>query len=143
MYCNKKETTMKRTATIKGKDYEITALPYTPNEYYTREQFNRRIHNTISTQWESYKVAVDMLAHGLHCLGPSSLTNPSQKEMRSALDAIRTAFMLELMKYLLIIGKLPEGAVSVDWNQSGGNLDVWSYDIFGHLIPESEYTILF
>lgn len=134
---------MKRTATIKGKDYEITALPYTPNEYYTREQFNRRIHDTLSTQWESYKVSVDMLMDGLRCLGPSSLTDPSQKAMRSALEALRVAFMLELMKYLLIIDKLPEGAVSVDWNQSGGDLDVWSYDIFGHLISESEYTILF
>lgn len=134
---------MKRTVTIKGKDYEITALPYTPNEYYTREQFNRRIHNTLSTQWESYKVAINMLMDGLHCLGPSSSTDPSQKAMNSAIQTIRTAFMLELMKYLLIIDKLPEGAVSVDWNQSGGDLDVWSYDVFGHLIPESEYTILF
>ena len=143
MYCNKKETTMKRTATIKGKNYEITALPYTPNEDYTEEQFNKRILRILSRQWESYKVSVDMLMDGLRCLGPSSMTDPSQKAMRSGFDILRTAFMLELMKYLLIIGKLPEGAVSVDWNQSGGDLDVWSYDVFGHLVPESEYTIVF
>lgn len=125
--------------TVRGINYHIFSDDYVPNKNTTESEHFESLLKYLKHGWEVYCDGCRMLtrmyssANGAISLGESIRTQ----------EALRDAFTLRLMRYILTINpKWMEGVAYVDFSQSNGVLDVWKYDRFGNLLSEDPFTII-
>lgn len=127
--------------------------PYCPNEYYTEEEWRRRLKKSLENKLNALTTACNMLSDVIrdknfyslaYSLDDNERTDYSIKPELEASITISRAFKSAVMKYIFNIDpEWMDGVSYIDTNYSGGILDVWKYDKTDKLLDSESYKIDF
>ena len=118
--------------------------------YYTEEDFLTTKKNLLLKKYEAYTNTIQLLNHeisNIHLIKSfhtvlKENVDSSEDAILKAMNTLRTVFKAKLMEYAWCLDEnWIDDVNEIDFNQSGGYLDIFVYNAKGELIEEKCLSI--